>query len=74
MTSMLVPTSVGRCPILDDVISCLANPPGFVVGSQAASGVILGMSNVLLIPAICHLKLIATTKLSKSVDTLSISI
>ena len=35
---------------------------------MSLAGVILGMSNVLLIPAICHLKLIATTKLSKSVD------
>lgn len=35
---------------------------------MSLAGVILGMSNVLLVPAICHLKLIATTKLSKSVD------
>ena len=35
---------------------------------MSLAGVILGMSNVLLVPAICHLKLIATTKLSKLVD------
>ena len=35
---------------------------------MALAGVILGMSNVLLIPAVCHLKLCATTKLAKSID------
>jgi len=35
---------------------------------MSLAGVILGMSNVLLIPAICHMKLVATTKLAKSVD------
>ena len=35
---------------------------------MSLAGVILGMSNVLLIPALCHLKLCATTKLAKSID------
>lgn len=35
---------------------------------MALAGVLLGMSNVLLIPALCHLKLMAKSKLSKSID------
>ena len=41
---------------------------------MSLAGVILGMSNVLLIPAICHLKLCADTMFDKAVDMLIICV
>lgn len=34
----------------------------------AIAGAVLGMTNVLLVPSLCHLKLIAETKAQRNVD------